>query len=167
MQRDEFNYINKLDYIEGRKYYYWHATDDCDQDDNSNRKHKSNDCDRDKCHEHHHHRCPTGATGATGATGVTGPGTGATGATGATGETGATGPTGANGFSTQIRGLQVQLQSVDTTLVASAAPIIFGLSTLYCTNFIRSCLLGDILLVSYNLEHYEYAYCYTIVHNFV
>ncbi|WP_435790770.1 PAS domain S-box protein, partial [Clostridium sp.] len=32
-----------------------------------------------------------------------------------------------------------------------------GLSTLYCTNFIRSCLLGDILLVSYNLEHYEYA----------
>lgn len=41
-----------------------------------------------------------------------------------------------------------------------------GLSTLFHTTFIRSFLLGDILLGSYNSEHYEYVYCYTIIHNF-
>ena len=69
----------------------------------------------------------TGDTGATGATGATGD-TGATGVTGATGETGATGVTGATGtpgFTTQIRGLEVQLQDVEATTVASGAPVIF------------------------------------------
>lgn len=42
----------------------------------------------------------------------------------------------------------------------------YGLSTLFHTTFIRSFLLGDILLGSYNSENYEYVYCYTITHNF-
>lgn len=66
----------------------------------------------------------TGSTGATGATGTTGT-TGATGATGATGVTGTTGTTGANGFSTQLRGLQVQLQDPDIVTVDSGDPVIF------------------------------------------
>ena len=79
----------------------------------------------------------TGVTGDTGVTGVTGPGTGATGdtgvtgvtgATGATGETGATGvtgDTGAPGFTTQLRGLQVQLQDPEAISVGPGAPVIF------------------------------------------
>ncbi|WP_392486566.1 IS110 family transposase [Haloimpatiens sp. FM7315] len=42
-----------------------------------------------------------------------------------------------------------------------------GLSTLFCTIFIRSFLLIYIPLESYNLVNYEYVYCYTITHNFL
>lgn len=64
----------------------------------------------------------TGFTGTTGNTGTTGT-TGATGATG-TGTTGATGSTGATGASTQLRGIEVQLQGSATT-VASGSPVLF------------------------------------------
>jgi hypothetical protein len=59
-----------------------------------------------------------GDTGPTGATGFTG-------ATGSTGDTGATGVTGATGASTQLRGLQIQLQSPTTTIVAGESPVLF------------------------------------------
>lgn len=41
-----------------------------------------------------------------------------------------------------------------------------GLSTLFCTIFIRSYYEFYTLLESYNLKNYEFAYCYTIKHNY-
>jgi hypothetical protein len=70
----------------------------------------------------------TGATGPTGSTGATGP-VGLTGATGPTGLTGATGPTGPSGASapaSQLSGIQVQLQTVDTPIVPPQTPVIFN-----------------------------------------
>jgi hypothetical protein len=66
----------------------------------------------------------TGTTGSTGSTGTSGA-TGATGFTGATGETGITGATGGTGATTQLRGMQVQLQDVEAISVASGDPVVF------------------------------------------
>jgi hypothetical protein len=68
---------------------------------------------------------PTGPTGSTGATGAAGIGTtGSTGSTGFTGSTGSTGSTGATGGTTQLRGIEIQLQG-ETSTVASGAPVLF------------------------------------------
>lgn len=98
MNKDE-NY--EIDYIEGRKNYYWHASEERDSDDDYSRDNNSNKCDGhqcnsktneydecDECERHHCNECPTGAT-------------------------------------TQLRGLQVQLQSQNVITVAPGAPIMF------------------------------------------
>lgn len=90
---------------------------------------------------------PAGVTGATGATGATGPGTGATGATGATGPTGATGATGAPGFTTQLRGLEVQLQSAAVVSVATGAPVIFDTTISALSPFISyNPITGEVII---------------------
>lgn len=90
MNKDE-NY--ERDYIEGRKNYYWHNSEEHDSDDDYGSDHNSNKCDRHHCNSKSNEcdecdECPTGAT-------------------------------------TQLRGLQVQLQSENVITVASGAPIMF------------------------------------------
>jgi hypothetical protein len=85
----------------------------------------------------------TGVTGSTGATGVTG----ATGATGATGDTGATGATGANGFTTQLRGIQIQLQDEEIISIAAGAPVIFDTTISNVSPFISyNAATGEIVI---------------------
>ncbi|WP_268055957.1 collagen-like protein [Clostridium estertheticum] len=85
MHKDEFNYINEIDYIEGKRNHYWHRHDESS---------KCNRCDEcDRCNKNCCKVCPTGATGPIGDTGATG----STSNTGAIGDTGATGPNGAPG----------------------------------------------------------------------
>ena len=126
MKKDDMNYINERDYIEGKKNYYWHegnGNDCCKRDPIPDM------CERHSCKQKCK-GCCTGATGATGATGVSGAtgATGVSGATGATGVNGTTGATGVNGepgFTTQLRGLQVQLQDPDIISIAPGDPVIF------------------------------------------
>jgi len=106
MNKDDFN---ERDYIHGKKNYYWHATDDCCIKD-----YESNMCEEYHCNS----KCKECYTGATGANGCSG-------ARGATGVTGATGATGTDGFETQLRGMQFQLQDQQIESVDSGDTVIF------------------------------------------
>lgn len=113
--------IDDRNYYKAKKNRYWNATDD-----HCGKVYDSNICDRYCCESNCNkcHTCCTGARGAKGARGVTGV-TETTGPTGVTGATGAMGAIGEDGFITQLKGIQVQLQDQEIFALDAGKPVIF------------------------------------------
>jgi len=116
--------------------------------ENSCNKH----CNRDKCYTDDYYEsnglacpafpcqiCPPGVAGPAGAAGPAGP-------AGPAGVAGPAGPAGPAGVTTQLRGLEVQLQA-DTLLVTSESPVLFDtIITDQSSNLSYDPLTGEIII---------------------